>query len=153
MLSRRNTLVMVVAIIVAIATFAVVRIVTSEAENREREANAEATQPEVAEYLLEDGKTTEVLVDLGSVKPSSLSHYDFKLKNTTNTPITLLDYEATCRCVWLELPQKAIRQNESATLRLTFDSRGEWGSIGNYIAIKSSEDDIAVAVWMSAEVE
>ena len=77
MLSRRNTLVMVVAIIVAIATFAVVRIVTSEAENREREANAEATQPEVAEYLLEDGKTTETY----TIKVTQLAEEEEKLSH------------------------------------------------------------------------
>ena len=108
---------------------------------------------EVAEEVLQRHTTTEVLVDMGTVARSATTHYDITLRNTTDTTLLLLDYEATCRCVWLELPRRALAPNESATLRLWFDSRGEWGTVGNYIGVTSSLDDVALAVWMMAEVE
>ena len=95
----------------------------------------------------------EVLVDLGHVCYSDTVVKNIRLINSTDTPIALLDYETTCRCTWLTLPDKAIAPNDHANIELTFDSRGEFGSVGNYLCITTSDDRCKIHVWMSAEIE
>ena len=58
------------------------------------------------EYIAElrQGAVAEVLIELGEVKYSTTTVRDIRVINRTDSPIVLLDYEATCRCVWLELP-------------------------------------------------
>jgi hypothetical protein len=142
-------------VIVAVSAVVAIIIALMFSLSALREHN-EALAPEVESidgYSLQRGLTTEVLIDMGSVARSSTACYDIELHNDSDTTLLLLDYEATCRCVWMELPRKALLPNERATAKLWFDSRGEWGSIGNYIAVSTSLEDVAIAVWMCAEVE
>lgn len=95
----------------------------------------------------------EVLVDLGRVHYSDTAVKNIRLINKTDAPIALLDYQTTCRCTWLTLPNTAIAPNDYADIELTFDSRGEFGSIGNFLSIETSDESVEVVVWMCAEIE
>lgn len=95
----------------------------------------------------------EVLVDLGRVRYSDTVVKNIRLVNKTDAPIALLDYQTTCRCTWLTLPNTAIAPNDYADIELTFDSRGEFGSIGNFLSIETSDESVEVVVWMSADIE
>lgn len=114
----------------------------------------EVTEVESKEYVaeLERGTVSEVLLELGTVKPSTTTIKEINVVNRTDAPIVLLDYQATCRCVWLDLPQQPIAPEHSAAVKFYFDSRGEYGSIGNYISVITSEEECEIAIWMSAEV-
>lgn len=135
--------------------FAAMFIVLSAAcvTNASSSSTTDTTEPTPISYELHRGSTTEVLVDMGIVSRSTIEYYDINLCNTTDTTLLLLDYEATCRCVWLDLPREPLAPKDSTSIRLWFDSRGEWGTVGNYIGVSTSLEDIAIAVWMSAEVE
>lgn len=113
--------------------------------------NSNVTSPITAE--LRCNEVCEVLVDMGSVYYSDIATRAIRLVNLTDDPITLLDYSTTCRCTWLTLPRHAIEPNDYADIELTFDSRGEFGSIGNYLSITTSNPRCEVAVWMCAEIE
>lgn len=111
---------------------------------------------EVVEVLvaeLTEGATSEVLADFGVVEPRSISSLDIRIVNTTDSPIVLLDYETTCRCTTLEFDRTPIAAGGEAVAVLTFDSRGEWGSVGNFLSIETSNEECAVVVWMSAHIE
>jgi hypothetical protein len=95
----------------------------------------------------------EVLVDLGRVRCSDTVVKNIRLVNKTDAPIALLEYQTTCRCTWLTLPNTAIAPNDYADIELTFDSRGEFGSIGNFLSIETSDESVEVVVWMSADIE
>ena len=101
---------------------------------------------------LKEGKVCEVLVEYGNVTYGKTVSHTIYIKNCTTTPIALLDYTTTCRCTWLELPRKAIAPNEEGEVIITFDSRGEWGSVGNYLSIETSNNRCDVAIWMGAEI-
>lgn len=105
------------------------------------------------EAELQGGSACEVLVDFGSVPYSSTATKQIRLINRTAQPIVLLDYETTCRCTWLTLPATPIAPNAYADVEVTFDSRGEFGSIGNYLSVTTSDEQCNVAIWMCAEVE
>ena len=67
--------------------------------------------------------------------------------------MVLVDYSTQCRCMWLEFDRSPIAEGDSRDIELYFDSRGEWGSVGNYMEITTSRDDAPVVLWISAEVE
>ena len=101
---------------------------------------------------LKEGTVCEVLVEYDCVTYGKTVSHTIYIKNCTTTPIALLDYTTTCRCTWLELPRKAIAPNEEGEVTITFDSRGEWGSVGNYLSIETSNKECEVAIWMGAEI-
>lgn len=96
---------------------------------------------------------TEVLVEFGDVARSTLATKKILLYNTTDTTLSFVDYKATCRCTWIDLPTRAIAPGGTAEATLKFDSRGEYGSIGNYLDIRTSDPRCRVGIWMSAYVK
>ena len=118
-------------------------------------AEQHADEPKIEELVAElsVGVTSEVLVDFGSVEPRSVVSRDIRIVNTTDEPIVLLDYDTTCRCTTLEFERKPIAAGEQTIAVLTFDSRGEWGNVGNFLSVTTSNEECAMVVWMSAYVE
>jgi hypothetical protein len=55
--------------------------------------------------------------------------------------------------MWLEFNRDVVAENESIDIVLSFDSRGEWGSVGNYMEIATSCDAAPIVLWIGAEVE
>lgn len=94
----------------------------------------------------------EVVVELGEVAPSSLTTCVLSLTNDTEYPLAIVDYTTLCRCMWLDFEREAIAPGESIAVELTFDSRGEWGTVGNYMELITSDKSCQVVVWISAEV-
>lgn len=105
----------------------------------------------VAELV--EGCTAEVMVDFGDVEPRSVVSKTISVVNATDEPIVLLDFETTCRCTTLEFDHRPIGVGESRDITLTFDSRGEWGGIGNFLSVETSNEECALVVWMSAYIE
>ena len=111
----------------------------------------------IAEYrginaLVESDNVCEVLVDFGVVNSRNIATKNIRVTNQTDAPIVLVDYETTCRCTWLDMPREAIEPGDYADLTLSFDPRGEWGVIGNYINILTSTPGSEVVMWISAEI-
>ena len=133
----------------------VLRIVDSESDNRRRARERCAVENIftgiVAEYNGEE--VCEVVVDLGTVMRSSTVSQTIRVINNTTTPLVLLDYTTQCRCMWLDFGREPIAAGESRDLTLTFDSRGEWGSVGNYMEITTSNEDKPIVLWVGAEIE
>ena len=118
---------------------------------KEKDATESVYNGLVAEYS--GSEVCEVIVDLGYVKRSAVATETIRLVNRSNSPILLLDYSTQCRCMWLEFERKPIAPNESVDILLTFDSRGEWGSVGNYMEITTSADNTPIVLWIGAEIE
>ena len=111
------------------------------------------TAPEVLNAELAEGYTAEVIAEFGVVEARSVVDVPIRVKNTTNEPIVLLDYSTTCRCTTLALPRTAIEAGGECEVVLTFDSRGEWGSVGNFLEVTTSNPECGFVVWMAAMVE
>lgn len=146
-----------VGLIVAIvALFAAIRIWDSSSDNARRRAQAEAT-PLMSESVglsaeIRTDTITEFVVEMGEVTYATIATEHLRIKNTTDEPLSLTDYKATCRCTWVELPYHPIAPNEWGELELKFDSRGEHGTVGNFVDIATSDERCRIAIWMSAEV-
>jgi hypothetical protein len=111
------------------------------------------TVSEVLRAELEEGYTAEVLAEFGVVEARSVREMPIRVKNNTDEPIVLLDYSTTCRCTTLELPRAAIEAGGESEVVLTFDSRGEWGGVGNFLDITTSNPECGFVIWMGATVE
>ena len=111
------------------------------------------TAPEVLRAELAEGYTAEVIAEFGGVEARSVVDMPIRVRNTTNEPIVLLDYSTTCRCTTLALPRTAIEAGGECEVVLTFDSRGEWGSVGNFLEVTTSNPECGFVVWMAAMVE
>ena len=108
---------------------------------------------EVLEATLKEGCTAEVFADFGVVEPRSTVDMPIRVVNATDEPIVLLDYSTTCRCTTLDLPHNPIEVGGVCEVVLTFDSRGEWGGVGNFLDITTSNPECGFVVWMGATVE
>lgn len=138
------------------AIFATIRIWDSSSDNARRRAQAEAA-PLMSESVglsaeIRTDTITEFVVEMGEVPYATIATEHLRIKNTTDEPLSLTDYKATCRCTWVELPYHPIAPNEWGELELKFDSRGEHGTVGNFVDIATSDERCRIAIWMSAEV-
>ena len=123
-----------------------VAIFRSDGEEESAESNFTGL---VAEY---NGGVCEVIVDMGYVAPSSLSTHTIRIVNASTAPLVPLDYTTQCRCMWLDFERQPIAVGESFDMVLIFDSRGEWGVVGNYIEVAISNDSAPIVIWISAEI-
>lgn len=149
-------------VVVVVALLATLRIWDSTTDNRLREIEAQnsvradkesrESQHEGLSQEIRTDSVTECIVEFGEVGYGTTATERLRLRNTTDKPLTLIEYQATCRCTWIELPRYPIAPGEWAEAEVKFDSRGEHGSVGNYIEVSTSDERCIIAVWMSAEV-
>lgn len=146
---KRRLLVAVVAVVAAIAV--ILSMLITRGEQQPNIASHEATFDGIAADIRTDS-ITEILVEFGDVSYSTIATKRIRLRNTSDLPLTLVDYKATCRCTWIDLPHGAIAPNEWAEAEVVFDSRGEYGTVGNYIEVITSDDRCRIGIWMSADI-
>lgn len=118
---------------------------------------AEANEQSIVEFggveaVYDGGAVCEVLVDMGAVLPSTTVTKTIRITNCSTAPLVLVDYSTQCRCMWLEYSREPIAENEYRDIELVFDSRGEWGSVGNYMEITTSGEH-PIVLWIGAEIE
>lgn len=130
-------------------------VVACGAKQTKKDAKSVAceTAPEVLVAELAEGYTAEVLADFGVVEPRSVVDMPIRVINNTDESIVLVDYSTTCRCTTLELPRAAIEAGGECEVVLTFDSRGEWGGVGNFLDVTTSNSECGFVIWMGATVE
>ena len=110
------------------------------------------SKPEVLVAELAEGTTCEVLADFGVVEPRSVVEMPIRVVNTTDEPIVLLDYTTTCRCTALNMQRTPIEVGGECEVTLVFDSRGEWGNVGNFLDITTSNSECGFVIWMAATI-
>ena len=147
---RIKVLVVAIAVVVALAT-ALTLLLSHDSSNNETPAQAPSFSGIATEYR--GTEPCEVIVDLGNVRYSSTVEETIRLTNLGDSPIVLLDYTTQCRCMWLDFERDVIAVNDSIDITLTFDSRGEWGTVGNYMEITTSVDNAPIVLWIGAEIE
>lgn len=149
----RRLIAIIIAVVAAMVSVALIlRIVDSEIDNYHRDKGETSDEYNglIAEYNGKD--ICEVLVDFGDVTPSSTVVKNIRIVNRCTTPLILLDHTTQCRCMWLEYSREPITEGTYTDVELTFDSRGEWGTVGNYMEITTSSGR-PIVLWIGAEIE
>ena len=139
-----------IAIVIGVAA-AIIALLSHNSGNGDTIEHEEAFNGIEAEYS--GAEYCEIIVDFDNVQRSSTVSKTIRLTNLSDTPIVLLDYSTQCRCMWLDFERTPIAPNENRDITLTFDSRGEWGSVGNYMEISTSIDSAPIVLWIGAEIE
>lgn len=152
---KRRRLIALATIIVIATVALALRIADSESDNQRRtEIESCAMRCDDPDIVAEvDDDLCEVLVEFGSVPRSSTTTKTIRVVNKGSTPLVLLDFSTQCRCMWLDLSDKSIDCGDYCDITLSFDSRGEWGSVGNYMEVITSRDNAPIVLWIAAEVE
>ena len=152
---KRHWLIVAVLLVAIAALALVLRIVDSEPDNATQDAEGVAQEAEVYDGIVAEmsDDVCEVLVDFESVPYSSTTVKTIRVINRGTTPLVLVDYTTQCRCMWLDYSREPIMPGEYSDIELSFDSRGEWGSVGNYIKITTSREAAPIVLWIAAEVE
>ena len=152
---KRHWLIVAVLLVAIAALALVLRIVDSESDNRRREAESATQEANAYSGIVAEvsDDVCEVLVDFESIPYSSTTVKTIRVINRGTTPLVLVDYTTQCRCMWLDYSREPIMPSEYSDIELSFDSRGEWGSVGNYIKITTSREAAPIVLWIAAEVE
>lgn len=152
---RRRWLIALATIIVIATVALALRIADSESDNQRRteieSCPMRCDDPDIVAEVGDD--LCEVLVEFGSVPRSSTTTKTIRVVNKGSTPLVLLDFSTQCRCMWLDLSDKSIDCGDYCDITLSFDSRGEWGSVGNYMEVITSRDNAPIVLWIAADVE
>ena len=152
----RRRWIIIAAFVLIVATLALVlRIVDSESDNLRRVEEQRAQQKSEYSGIIAEvaDDVCEVLVDFESVVYGTTTVKNIRVVNSGTTPLILLDNTTQCRCMWLEYSREPIAVGESIDISLMFDSRGEWGSVGNYMTITTSREEVSIVLWIAAEVQ
>lgn len=149
MSSRRIYIVLVIVAVAVITLALVLRIgrpspSVAPSDNEQYEGLAVEILPD---------SVTELSLEFGRVHHPSLVSKSVRIYNRTSETLALLSCDATCRCVWADLPNGAIEPNGYVDVRVWFDSKGEYGYIGNFARIHTSMKSSNIALWIDAEVE
>ena len=73
--------------------------------------------------------------DFGEVVEGERLTYAFKFKNTGKSNLIIFSSEATCGCTTSQPPKAPIRPGESGEIIVTFDSKGQKGSVHKQILV------------------
>lgn len=152
---RRRWIIIAVFVLIVATLALVLRIVDSESDNLRRVEEQQAQQKSEYSGIIAEvaDDVCEVLVDFESVAYGTTTVKNIRVVNSGTTPLILLDNTTQCRCMWLEYSREPIAVGESIDISLMFDSRGEWGSVGNYMTITTSREEASIVLWIAAEVQ
>ncbi|MDH5610788.1 MAG: DUF1573 domain-containing protein [Cyclobacteriaceae bacterium] len=101
---------------------------------------AKAQQPPVFEEPAAGPKITfkEAKYDFGNIKQGDMVEHVFEFENTGTEPLILSNVQTTCGCTASSWPREPIAPGTSASITVTFNSRGKIGVQNKVITIISN---------------
>lgn len=76
--------------------------------------------------------------DFGQITEGEKVSYDFKFKNTGNSPLIITSATATCGCTVPQYPKEPVAPGADGILRVVFDSSGKPGMQNKVITITAN---------------
>lgn len=76
--------------------------------------------------------------DFGQITEGEKVSYDFKFKNTGNSPLIITSATATCGCTVPQYPKEPVAPGAEGVLRVVFDSAGKPGMQNKVITITAN---------------
>lgn len=72
-------------------------------------------------------KFTEKFYDAGEIIQGKKIKHEFTFTNTSNENVIILDASGSCGCTVGKYPKRPIKPNETASIRVTYDSYNQKG--------------------------
>lgn len=90
--------------------------------------------------------------DFGDVIEGERLTYAFKFKNTGKSNLIIYSSEATCGCTTSQPPKAPVRPGESGEITVTFDSKGQKGSVEKRILVGANTYPSETILMIKANV-
>ena len=90
--------------------------------------------------------------DFGEVVEGERLTYAFKFKNTGKSNLIIYSSEATCGCTTSQPPKAPVRPGESGEITVTFDSKGQKGSVQKRILVAANTYPAETILTIEANV-
>jgi hypothetical protein len=92
----------------------------SKSENKDSEKQANSKLPVFA--LIDSAD-----YDFGTIREGAIVEHDFKFKNEGEYPLILNNISSSCGCTTPEWPKEPIGPNQTASIKVRFDSKHKSG--------------------------
>ena len=76
--------------------------------------------------------------DFGTIEQGESTTHEFKFTNTGSEPLIISKAEGSCGCTVPIFPKEPILKNQSATIKVTFNSTGKFGIQDKTVTITSN---------------
>lgn len=76
--------------------------------------------------------------DFGTIEQGESTTHEFKFTNTGSEPLIISKAEGSCGCTVPIFPKEPIMKNQSATIKVTFNSTGKFGIQDKTVTITSN---------------
>ncbi len=89
-------------------------------------ASCVACEQQTAQKTSGNGKAEieQTTIDLGELDEGDMAGARFKIKNSGNGPLTILNVETSCGCTEAHFDKKPIATESTETIEIVFDTRG-----------------------------
>ncbi len=107
-------------------------------KRKDKVADGTAT---MAEMAAQDSTTVQLidsLYNFGTVTEGEKVTYNFRFKNTGKKPLIITNTTASCGCTVPEKPEKPILPEETAFIKVVFNSKGKAGMNNKTITVTSN---------------
>lgn len=92
--------------------------------------------------------------DFGIVASGKKVTHTFEVKNDLAETLTIKDVSTSCGCTASEIKKKVLSPKESASLNVTFDSKGYMGNVTQYVYVNTDSAEKPVMRFViKAEVK
>lgn len=108
--------------------------------------------PTINYPLSYDEQDNPVVIDLKNLKEGEIVNTSFAIKNVGNKPLIIRNVVTGCGCTSVKYDRKPLKSNDTAIVKLTFDSKGQFGAQMKTIEIIST-DNIVTFIKLKANVD
>lgn len=77
-------------------------------------------------------------IDFGTIEQGESTTHEFKFTNTGSEPLIISKAEGSCGCTVPIFPKEPIMKNQTATIKVTFNSTGKSGIQDKTVTITSN---------------
>ena len=90
--------------------------------------------------------------NFGSIEQGESVTYDFKFLNTGNEPLIISKAEGSCGCTVPIYPKEPILKNQSAAIKVTFNSTGKFGIQDKTVTLTSNASQNPMIIHIKGTV-
>ena len=107
-------------------------------KRKDKVADGTATMAEMAAHDSTTVQLIDSLYNFGTVTEGEKVTYNFRFKNTGKKPLIITNTTASCGCTVPEKPEKPILPEETAFIKVVFNSKGKAGMNHKTITVTSN---------------
>jgi hypothetical protein len=115
-------------------------------------ATEAAVDPSAFRKVIDAGSGVRDTVDFGRMPEGDKVEYHLGIRNTDTTAMIILDILNSCGCTSLSYDRQPILPGDTASIRLLYDSRGQFGTQAKSMRVLTTLPSSPLTVYLKAEV-